>query len=46
MDNVQKYYLASVESADFISPEVGGSESETERKPEVPASPRDEALFH
>ena len=27
-------------------PEVGGSESETERKPEVPASPRDEALFH
>ena len=27
-------------------PEVGGSESETERKPDVPASPRDEALFH
>ena len=27
-------------------PEVGGSESETERKPEVPASPQDEALFH
>ena len=28
------------------APEVGGSESETERKPDFPASPRDEALFH
>ena len=27
-------------------PEFRGSESETERKPEVPASPRDEAVFH
>ena len=27
-------------------PGVSGDFSETERKPDVPASPRDEALFH